>query len=253
MKFGNLLSVLALVLAISACNLPSNVPGTETPTPAAITPSVTQALSTETPTQTPLPSNTAPPTTTSTPTVPVAFPREVAVNCRLGPGIGWIVLSGMSVGTSSQIVGKSSDGSWWYIVDPASSSRNCWVATSVTNTAGNLAAIPVVAAPQLTVTDVDVDVDPNTISAPGCLGPIPPLEITGTIETNGPGTVTWRFETQQGGAMSTQTTEFETFGSENFSVDYTPPITAGSYWVRLIVTSPNNIQSEATYTITCPP
>lgn len=253
MRFCNLFFVLSLVLAMSACNLPSNAPGTETPTLDAVTPSATQELATETPTEPPPPTNTLPPTTTSTPTVPVAFPREVAVNCRLGPNVAWIVLSGLSIGSSAQIVGKTADAGWWYIVDPLNSSRNCWVASSVTNTAGNLANIPVVAAPQASVTNVTVDVDPNSINVPGCLGPIQPIEISGTIETNGPATVTWRFETEQGGAMSTQTTEFAAFGTQNFSVDYTPPITAGTYWVRLIVTSPNNSQAEDEYTISCPP
>lgn len=253
MKFRNLLFVMSLILAMSACNLPSNAPGTETPTLAAVTPSVTQALATNAPTQTSVPSNTPPPTTTSTPTVPVAFPREVAVNCRLGPNVAWVVLSGLSVGTSAQIVGKTADTGWWYIVDPLNSGRNCWVASSVTNTAGNLANIPVVAAPQASVTNVTVDVDPNSINAPGCLGPILPVEISGTIETNGPTTVTWHFETQQGGAMSTQTTEFDAFGTQDFSVNYTPPVTAGTYWVRLVVTSPGNSQAEDRYTISCPP
>jgi len=251
MKSRSLLSTFVLLLFLSACNLPSNVPITETPT-LSLLPTATLSLSTATPTQTPLPSMTAPPTTTSTPTVPVAFPREVAVNCRLGPSTGWIVLSGLSVGASSQIVGKTADGGWWYIVDPATSSRNCWVAASVTNTAGNLAGIPVVGAPNATVTDVSVDVDPNNISVAGCVGPIQPSEISGSIETNGPVTVKWHFETEQGGAMSTQTTEFDAFGAKNFSVDYTPPLTAGTYWVRLVVTSPNSMQAEAEYEIECP-
>ncbi|HEX9333240.1 MAG TPA: hypothetical protein VF896_15210 [Anaerolineales bacterium] len=252
MKSRTLLSILTYVLVMSACNLPSNVAITETPTLAAITPSSTQPLPTDIPTQTLLPSNTPPPTSTSTPTVPVAFPKEVAVNCRLGPGIAWIVLSGLSVGTNAQIVGKTADTGWWYIVDPFNSSRNCWVASSVTNTSGNLGGIPVVAAPKATVTKVTVDVDPNTISVAGCVGPILPLDITGTVETNGPTTVQWHFETQQGGAMATQTTDFDAFGSKTFSVDYTPPLTAGTYWVRLIVISPNDVQAEVKYTIECP-
>ena len=252
MKSRSLISTLALVLAMLACNLPSNVP-TETPTAAAITPSFTPAPTTAVPTLTLPPSNTPLPTNTSTPSVPVAFPREVAVNCRLGPGTGWIVLSGLSVGTSSQITGKSGDAGWWQIIDPLNSGRRCWVAASVTSTAGNLAAIPVVPAPQASVTNVTVDVDPSTINVAGCIGPILPIEISGTIETNGPGTVTWHFETQQGGAMSTQNTNFDAFGVKVFSVDYTPPLTAGTYWVRLIVTSPNNVQAEAKYTINCPP
>jgi hypothetical protein len=166
--------------------------------------------------------------------------------------MGWIVLSGLNVGTSAQIVGKSGDGSWWYIVDPLNSGRNCWVSTSVTNTAGNLGAIPVVEAPKASVTQVTVDVDPNALSVAGCTGPILPLEITGSIETNGPGSVTWYFETQQGGAMASQTTNFDASGAKEVSTTYTPALTAGTYWVRLIVTGPNSTQAETRYTITCP-
>jgi hypothetical protein len=184
--------------------------------------------------------------------VPVAFPKEVAVNCRLGPGTGWIVLSGLSVGTSSQITGKSGDGTWWQIIDPLNSGRRCWVSGSVTNTAGNLASIPVVESPKATVTNVTVDVDPESLSIAECLDPIDPFEVTGTIESNGPGTVQWHFETQQDGAMSGQTKNFDAFGEETVSVDYTPAtLTAGTYWIRLIVTSPNDAQAEVKYTITC--
>jgi hypothetical protein len=251
MKSRSFLFVLALVLAMLACNLPSNA-ATETPTLAIFTPSITQPASTDIPTQTLLPSNTPPPTSTTTPTVPVASPKDVAVNCRLGPGVGWVVLSGLSVGASSQIAGKSGDGGWWYIVDPFNSGRKCWVATSVTVTAGNLANIPVVEAPKAEVTKVTVDVDPNSLSVAGCVGPILPLKITGTIETNGPTSVKWHFETQQGGVMSNQTTDFDGFGSKNVSTDYTPTLTAGTYWIRLIVTEPNAVQAEVKYTLLCP-
>lgn len=251
MKSRFLLPFIVLLLALSACNLPSNAP-TQTPTLSPITPSATQPPFTETPTLTAVPSDTPPPTVTTTPTVPVAFPKEQAVNCRLGPSMGWIVLSGLNLGASSQIVGKTADGGWWYIVDPFNSARKCWVAASVTNTAGNLAGIPVAGAPGMTVTDVSIDIEPDQINVAGCMGPIQPSEITGTIKTNGPGTVQWHFETQQDGAMSTKSTEFDAFGSKDFSVDYTPPLTAGTYWVRLVVTSPNSMQAEAKYKITCP-
>lgn len=251
MKSRSLVSIPVLVLAMLACNLPSNVP-TETPTASLITPSATQSPPTAIPTQTPLPSNTPPPTASSTPSVPVASPKEVAVNCRLGPGTGWIVLSGLNVNTSSQITGKSGDGSWWQIIDPLNSGRRCWVSSSVTNTAGNVASIPVVESPKATVTNVNVDVDPESLSVAGCLGPILPLKITGTIESNGPGSVQWHFETQQGGAMSAQTTNFDAFGEKTVSADFTPTLTAGNYWIRLIVTSPNEAQAEVKYTIVCP-
>ena len=251
MKSQNLFPVLVLVLAMLACNLPSNVAVTETPT-IELSPSATQPLPTDTPTQTPLPTNTPPATLTSTPSVPIAFPKDVAVNCRFGPGTAWVAISALTVGQTSQITGKTSDGSWWNIIDPLNSGRRCWVSASVVNTAGNLAGIPVVEIPSASVTNVTVSVDPKTISVAGCIGPILPIEINGTIETNGPTEVKWRFETQQGGAMPNQTTVFETFGEKEFSVDYTPTVLAGTYWVRLIVTDPNDIQAETTYKIECP-
>jgi hypothetical protein len=110
----------------------------------------------------------------------------------------------------------------------------------------------VVEAPRATVTNVDVEVDPRSFSVAGCVGPIAPLEISGTIETDGPTTVQWRFETQQGGSMTTQSTTFDAFGEETVSVDFTPTLVAGTYWVRLVVTSPNSVQDEVNYTITCP-
>jgi hypothetical protein len=252
MKSRSLLFTPILILAMLACNLPSTLP-TESPTVTAITPSVTQPPSaTVAPTQTALPSNTPPPTTTSTPSVPVAFPRDVAVNCRLGPGTGWIVLSGLSLGASSQITGKSADGGWWQIIDPLNSARRCWVASGVTNTAGNVTNIPVAESPKASVTDVNVNVDPRSFSVAGCIGPIASIKLSGTIETDGPTTVQWRFETQQSGALTTQTTQFDAFGETSVSADYTPTLTAGTYWVRLIITAPNNVQDEVNYTITCP-
>jgi len=249
-KIYTLLIILALL--VQACNLPSNVPATETPTLApTVEPSATQPLPTDQPSETPLPTDTPPPTLTSTPSVPIAFPRDVAVNCRYGPGTVWVVLSGLQVGQTSQIVGKSADFSWWYIIDPLNASRNCWVAASVIDTAGNLSAIPVVATPTASVTNVTVSVDPKELNVGGCVGPITPSKIEGTIEVNGPTTVKWYFETQQGGAMSVETTDFDSAGSKTFSVDYTPLLADGSYWVRMIVTAPNSIQGETSYKINC--
>src|SRR6266498_2856853 len=253
MKARTLIPALVLVFAMLACNLPSNLSPTETPT-LQVLPSatVTQPLPTDLPTQTPLPTNAPPPTLTSTPTVPVASPKESNVNCRFGPGIAWVPISALVVGQSSQITGKNSDGSWWNIADPQNSGKKCWVSASAVNAGGNLAGIPVVDTPKASVTNATVSIDPKTISVAGCIGPILPIEINGTIETNGPTTVKWHFETQLDGAMPNQSTDFDAFGSKDFSVDYTPPVSAGTYWVRLIVTSPNDLQAETSYKIECP-
>jgi hypothetical protein len=249
MKHQPFLASLLLVLSMLACNLPSSAPGTPTVTILPATNTVPPL--TLIPSNTPLPSSTPPPPLTSTPTVPVASPKDVAVNCRFGPGTAWIAISALNVGQSSQIVGKNSDGSWWYIVDPFSSGRNCWVSVSVTNASGNLASIPVVEAPRASATNVSVRVDPSTISVTGCTGTPPVIKFIGTIEVNGPARGTWHFESQQGGTFSSQTTDFDAFGSRDISMDYPPPLTAGTYWVRLVVTEPNSLQSEARYTIQC--
>jgi hypothetical protein len=157
----------------------------------------------------------------------------------------------LNIGQTAQIVGKNPDGSWWYIIDPFGSGRNCWVSVSVTNAAGNLAVIPVVETPKASVTNVTVKVNPDTVTVAGCIGPVQPIKITGSIEVNGPGSVKWHFETEQGGAMPDKTTEFETFGVKEVSAEYTTPLSAGTYWVRLVVTSPNNIQAEVDYEIEC--
>jgi hypothetical protein len=252
MKSRILTLLIAFSFFVQACNLPSNAQATETPTPEpSVEPSATPPLPTETPTQTPQPTDTPPPTFTSTPTIPIAFPRDVAVNCRFGPGTGWVVLSGLQLGQSSQIVGKSTDFNWWYIVDPLNGSRNCWISAGVVNTAGNLSPIPIVANPTASVTNVTISVDPKERNVGLCIGPIPTSKIEGTIEVNGPTTVKWHFDTQQLGAMPDQSTDFDSAGSKSFSIEFTPLLVAGTYWVRLIVTSPNNIQTETSYRINC--
>jgi len=252
MRYQILIPALVLILAMLACNLPSSIPATETPTLVAL-PSNTLPPPTEPSTQTPFPTDTPPPTFTSTPSVPTVFAKDVGVNCRLGPGIAWIAISSVAAGQGSQIVGKNSDGSWWYIVDPFNAARKCWVSTSVTTTGGNVGPVPVVETTQASVTRVTVDVGPRTITTTTCADVIVPLKIVGTIETNGPTTVKWYFETQQGGPMPAQSTDFDAFGVKEFSAEYPipSPRTPGTYWVRLIVTDPNDVQAEVSYKIEC--
>lgn len=250
MKHKFLLFSLALLLVASSCNLPLSAP-TETPT---LAPTNTPAGPTETPvpTGTPLPTNTPLPTLTFTPSVPTVTTRDQAVNCRFGPGVAWLAISALNLGQSAQIVGKNNDSSWWYIQDPLSPGRNCWVASSVTNASGNLANVSIVQTPSASVTNVTISLDPKTINLGLlCLLPMPVVKIAGTIETNGPTTVKWRFETQQGGAMPEKETIFDAFGKKDVSAEYTPLLPAGEYWVRLVVISPNSLFAEAKYKIEC--
>jgi hypothetical protein len=251
MKNKYLILSLLIAMIVSACNLPQG--GTPTEPPVLFT--ATSALPTDTPapTNTPLPTDTPPPTLTFTPSVPTITTLDKPVNCRLGPGTAWLAISALNLGQSSQIVGKNTDSSWWLIQDPLSPGRNCWVAASVTSASGNLSGLQVVQTPAASVTNVTIKLDPKEINLGFlCFGIMPVVKLEGTIETNGPTTVKWYFDTQQNGPLGDKTTDFDSFGSKDVSADYTPnPKTIGTFWVRLIVTSPNSLVAEASYKVEC--
>jgi hypothetical protein len=234
-----------LLLAMLACTAPSGAP---TPTvPAA------EASTTPLPSATALPSETPLPTATFTPTVPIAWPKEQGVNCRYGYGTEWSAISALLVGQTATIQGRNADSSWWYVVTPSDPGTPCWVASSVTNTGGNLANLPVIPQSSASVTNVTLELDPEDITLPGCFGPVQPIEFAGGITVNGPAEVKWHFETQAEGSMSTHTTDFDFADTKTVDEDSFSPLPAeGSFWVRLVITEPNNRTAEATYEIDCP-
>ena len=126
------------------------------------------------------------------------------------------------------------------------------MAASVTLTAGNLLNLPIVNSPFASVTNVSVKLDPKEISLPGCIGPVQPIAIKGTIETNGPTLVKYYFETEQGGQKPIEQINFNGADSKIVESSYTPPIGAGNFWVRLIIVSPNDKVGELKYKILCP-
>jgi hypothetical protein len=247
MKSRSFVIFLLATLMLVSCNLPAAQP-TETPLPS---PTETQVL---TMTITPLPTEIPTEAATATSSVPMVTPIDQPVNCRFGPAVGFVSLgSGLAVGANAQILGKTAGGDWWLIANPSTTGSKCWVAATVTTAFGDLTTVGVVAAPAAFVTKVTARVDPpDTITVAGCIGPIMAVSLKGTIEVNGPTTVKWHFETQEDGAMPEHVTEFTAFGSQNVSADYTPPVTEGTFWVRLIVTSPNEMVGETRYKIDCP-
>jgi hypothetical protein len=239
-----------LILAMLACNLPSGGPGEATATPTSALP--TQPAATPIPSATPLPTDTPLPTLTPTPTIPIAWPLDKGVNCRLGYGTEWVVVGALLVGQTATIQGKNADASWWYVVTPNDPGTPCWVAASVTLTAGNLAGLAVIPQAVASVTDAGLKLDPKSQSIPGCMGPPQPVEFKGTISTNGPTTVKWHFESEQGGSGSSHNLDFPAADTKNVSDSYGPPPGDGDFWVRLVITEPNNKTAEASYKIECP-
>ncbi len=251
MNKRTLIASFVLVLAILACNLPSGEP-TQSPDVPVVTETLALPLDTPIPTLTSLPTDIPLPTVTPTPTIPIARPLDKGVNCRLGPGTEWITIAGLLVDQTATIQGKNGDASWWYVTTPSDPGKPCWVAASVTVTAGNLANLPVVNPPQASVTNVSLKLNPKEISLPGCIGPVQPITIKGTIETNGPVKVKYYFKTEQGGDKPIEDINFDFADSKNVETNYTPPAGAGTYWVRLIIVNPNDKVSEEKYKIVCP-
>ncbi len=250
MKLRPIIAVFVTVSLMLACNLPTGSsqlesPPTSTETTAA--PVETQpaaaATGTLTPTVTPSPTLSA----------PMVTPVKDPVNCRFSTDTTFEAIgSGLAVGASAQILGKSADGGWWQILS-SSGNEKCWVAASVTTASGDLSKVPVVVAPLAFVTNLTLKIDPPSINlGVGCPGPAPLFSFKGVISVNGPTEVKWHFESQKGGVMPTHSISFAKYGSQNVSADYSPAsLDKGSYWVRLIITSPNSMFEEAKYEIKC--
>ena len=252
MNKRTLITSFVLTLAILACNLPAGGSSTQTPNVPAITETSVVPLDTPIPTFTLVPTETPLPTFTSTPAIPIAWPLDKGVNCRFGPSTDWVSIGALLVGQTAAIQGKNGDATWWYVSTPDDPGKPCWVAGSVTITAGNLANLPVINPPFASVIDVSVKLEPKEIILTSCADSVPPITFKGSITVNGPTKVEWHFETEQDGSMSVHTTEFKNADTKTVEDSFTPSPPAGSYWVKLIITKPNDKVSEAKYKITCP-
>lgn len=255
MKTNRLLTLIVIAGLVLACNLPMFAgQGTSPSNETSVTPTETQPAGTLIETTVPLPIDTPTITPTPTPSVPMVTPLKDAVNCRFATGTVYASIgSGLAPGTSAQITGKSADGAWWQIQNPSGGEDKCWVAASVTTATGDLSQVGVVAPPSPFVTSVTLTVKPESVNlGPGCSDPDPHFSFKGNIYVNGPVTVKWYFQTQDGGSMSEHSYTFTSFGFKEFSGDYSPSSPEkGSYWVRLVVTSPNSIFGEDQYQIKC--
>jgi SH3-like domain-containing protein len=250
-SFLTLMIVVALLM--TSCSMGAPEP-TATPSPLPPTAPIPTDTLAPAPTDTLIPAPTDTPTIvpTATPSFPVVTPSDDPVNCRFGPSIDYAITGALKVGESTQVFGKTADASWWQVQNPTEPGQKCWMAASVTTGSGNFSGIGVVAAPTAFVTAVTLKLTPETITLTACSDPFDPIQIKGTIETNGPVTVKWHFETQQSGVSPDQTLEFTAFGPLDVSDEFMPsPVKAGTYWIRLIVTSPNSMTMEAQYKVVC--
>ena len=137
---------------------------TDTPVPATDTPT---PLPTDTPS--PIPSPTETPTPTPTPTEApkvVAQSNTDGVNARKGPGTNYGKIGQIYIGDSLDVRGKNEDGSWYLVC--CVNGDEAWVTARFLELSGEVDALAVVEAPELTAENrADA---PAANAAPGASG-----------------------------------------------------------------------------------
>ena len=210
------------------------------------------------PPPTPIPvSPTKPPPTlppvTLTPTpvkVPVQVTAELA-NCRFGPGTVYLSLSEIRSGRNLTAVGRNDTSDWWQVEDPINPGGFCWVASEVTDEGGNVEELPIVSAPFVTVTKVDLRVEPNRIVV-NCNDFPQTVFFEALVTTNGPTLLTWQWEASTGIVSDVGTLIFEESGTQAINEFYR--INApNEYWVKLKILTPNEHEEKVTFPVSCTP
>lgn len=257
----HMLFLLIGLFLILACNMPLFPPSPTPPlfppiatpipplflqtatSPPPVLPSSTPPLPSETPTSLP---PTATITPTFTPSVPLVTPKDQPVNCRYGPGPEWLAISALKLGVSAEIVGRNASSTWWYIKDPLHANAFCWVWSGATIAIGNLEALPIIPPPEAKVIDVKVSVVPGVGMCPGPMT----VSFSGSISTNGPATVTYRWEVRGDTTLNAapETHVFTKADTWTFISD-TLHLSCGSYRVILHVLSPNDTKAERNFTL----
>ena len=210
----------------------------------------------------PPPTPTANPVTQPAPTlspepptpIPVEIPVQVTAqlaNCRFGPGIVYLTLNEISNGRTLTAVGRNDTSTWWQVEDPINPGGRCWVSSEVTDEEGDTSLLPIVPAPFVTVTKVDLRVEPNRIVV-GCSQFPQTVFFEAAITTNGPTLLTWQWEASNGIISDVGTLIFEEAGTQLINEFYR--INApNEYWVKLKILSPNELVEQVSFPVSCTP
>ena len=78
------------------------------------------------------------------------------------------------------------------------------------------------------------------------------VTVDADIETNGPATVTWRWETSEGETIDKDALAYYEFGSQSVFIHYKINA-AKDYWIQIHILAPNDITGRATFKATCTP
>lgn len=165
-----------LLVLLSGCAAPGNLPASDTNTPqaaspafspspnpptapsplpsASLSPTATASLlptasftptasETSTPSQTPAPSETFTPSPTAGPLHGVVNVEKVS--CRYGPGAMYLYVYGLVQGARQELIGRNETASW-VLTRARGSNTSCWVKTDLMNLDGDPLALPLIVA-----------------------------------------------------------------------------------------------------------
>lgn len=245
--------VLVSCMMLTACNLPVQTTVTPLSTPTVVSPSATFFTPTLIPIETLLAraTPTFEPIASATPRLVIASPINQPVNCRYGPSTAYSVMGGLDVGRQAEIVGKNIDVTWWYVKSPNDPSTYCWLSADLIDTTGNTDALPVVAAPLAQVSNIQVNVEPPSLNV--ACGSFPQyVTVTAAITTNGPSTVTWRWETSEGETFDKDPLLYLEGNSQPVLLYYRVNV-AKDYWFQVHILSPNDTTGRVIFKANCVP
>ncbi|HEX2995590.1 MAG TPA: SH3 domain-containing protein [Anaerolineales bacterium] len=169
MQAKNLISILALLSLVTACNLqvgpttqPADADAIGTAVELTTIAKFTEMAGSVTAMPTPLPTLAVTPVATLTPesVVPVSgscsptVTANVNANVRSGPGTAYDAIGSLMQGQAETIVGRNDAYTWWYIDYPGVSGGHGWIAASVVTSSCVPAVVQVVAAPPLPTQEV---------------------------------------------------------------------------------------------------
>jgi hypothetical protein len=209
------------------------------------------------PTVTPIPTTAF--SLTSTPTiVPTATlarvtltVKDTLINCRFGPGTGYVLINVLSQNVSARVIGRNESFTWWYIRDPGNPNGFCWVSADVTETQGAVEELPVIQPPVTAVIKASLRAEPDRIVV-NCDQFPQTIFLEAEVTTDGPAYVTWRWEASTGASSDNVILVFEEAGKKVIN-DYYQIGAPNDYWVKLHISTPNEIVKQVNVPVSCTP
>lgn len=201
-------------------------------------------------------STSVPVTSTNTPvpptSTPIAIPLRVInqlINCRFGPGTVYQQVNEFSLDQTLRAVGRNESFTWWYVQDPGNPGGFCWVSADVTQPQLPTSEMQVVPPPFVTITKVNLRVEPNRIVV-GCNQFPQTVFFEAQITANGPTLLKWKWEISTGVSSNEGTLIYEEAGTQVIN-EYYQINAPGDYWAKLFILAPNEEVSQVVFPVTC--